>query len=586
MKKMQNKKPRLTIRTKLIFVTALLLIIPVLALGIVSYFVAKSELENSGKILLKNSVEMTLLEIETNQALVDSGKLTLEEAQERVREFMLGKKQADGTRPINKNFDLGDNGYLLAYTQEGVEAAHPSLEGKNVWEVADKKTGMLLVQEQIKAGNNGGGYVTYWWTLPKSEVLAQKITYQKTDPHWKWVVSAGTYMSDFNKGSNAILGSTLIILLFILIIGSGIIVIFANHIAGPIKKISKAVDVVASGDLTQHDLKINNRDEIGLLYHSFNTMVKNVNELISSVKNSAITVLGSSEELDKIVESSKTSINQVAITVEEIAKSSTLQAEETQNGANRVRNLADRIEYVTGLSVKTDKTAAAASSLRGKGMQAIESVSSKSEDNQKAAEKANQIIMEMDKNSVEIGSITEAISQISEQTNLLSLNAAIEAARAGEQGKGFAVVAEEIRKLASQSAISAAKVRELINGIQSKSQSAVKAMEEGTSLAKEQNAAVLEAKAVFSEILTAIDNMAADVQSIKSYSVEMEHEKNEIVGILETLSASTEENSAATEEVSAATTEQLVGIDKIVLNTQELKKLAEDLRRYSDAFKV
>ncbi len=36
------------------------------------------------------------------------------------------------------------------------------------------------------------------------------------------------------------------------------------------------------------------------------------------------------------------------------------------------------------------------------------------------------------------------------------------------------------------------------------------------------------------------------MKSIKGYSVEMETEKNDIIQILETLSASTEENSAAT----------------------------------------
>lgn len=581
-----SKKAGLSIRAKLILVTSLLLIIPVITLGVISYYVAKTELEESGKILLKNSVEMTLLVIEENQKLIDEGKLTLEEAQEHVREYMLGKKQSDGKRPINKNIKLGANGYLFAYTQEGVEAAHPSLEGKNVWEVTEKKTGSLFVQEQIQIGNNGGGYLTYYWNLPNSEEIAEKITYQKTDPHWKWVVSAGTYMSDFNAGSSNIFKITLLILLIVLVIGSAAIMAFAHHIATPIKRISNAVDVVASGDLGKHDLKIKNRDEIGRLYNSFEKMVQSVNSLISSVKNSVGTVYNSSVVLDKIVDENTTSINQVAVSVEEIAKSSTVQAEETQNGAYRVKSLAERIELVTGLSVKTDATAATTIDLRSKGLNAIEQVSEKSEDNRKAAEKASDIIAEVDKTSIEIGSITEAISQISEQTNLLSLNAAIEAARAGEQGKGFAVVAEEIRKLANQSAVSASKVRELINGIQSKSRLAVKAMEEGRNLANEQNTAVLEAKSIFAEILAVIDNMSTDVQEIKNHSLQMENDKNEIVGILEILSASTEQNSAATQEVSAATAQQLTSIEQIASHTDELKTLAIKLREVSDMFKV
>jgi methyl-accepting chemotaxis protein len=150
---------------------------------------------------------------------------------------------------------------LLAYTQEGVEAAHPSLEGKNVLETKDKKNGSFFVKEQIKIANNGGGYLTYWWTLPNSEKVSEKITYQKADPNWGWVVSAGTYMSDFNIGTNKIFNTTIIILLSILVLGSVVIIIFAQHIAVPIKRIGKAVDVVASGNFSLPDLDIKNKDE-------------------------------------------------------------------------------------------------------------------------------------------------------------------------------------------------------------------------------------------------------------------------------------------------------------------------------------
>ncbi len=200
----------------------MLLLIPVIALGLISYSVAKKELEDSGKILLKNSVEMTLQVIDANQKLVDGGKLTLEDAQERTREYMLGKKNADGTRPINKNVSLGKSGYLLAYTKDGVEAAHPSLEGKSVIDFKDKKDGTYFVKEQIRIGNSGGGYLTYWWTIANSDKISSKITYQKADPNWGWVVSAGTYKNDFNVGSNKILNTTLIVLLAVLVIRGSI----------------------------------------------------------------------------------------------------------------------------------------------------------------------------------------------------------------------------------------------------------------------------------------------------------------------------------------------------------------------------
>jgi methyl-accepting chemotaxis protein len=581
-----KKTNGLTIKKKLILVTGLLLLIPVLTLGIISYEVAKKELEESGKVLLKNSVEMTLRVIDGKQKLVDDGKITLDEAQESVREYMLGEKNADGTRPLNDSTSLGKNGYLLAYTQEGIEAVHPTLEDKSVIDAKDKKDGTPFVENQIKIGNAGGGYLTYWWTLPNSEKIANKISYQKTDPNWEWVVSAGTYMSDFNVGSNKILNTMLIVLLAVVVLGSTIIILFAQHISVPIKKIGKAVDIVASGNLSIPDLNIKNRDEIGMLNESFNTMVKNVNQLISSVKDSATVVLNSSQLLDKIVDENTAAINEVAASVDEIARGSSEQSKDTENGVSSVMSLSGKIELVTELTVTTNEAASATAIIGSKGLQAIEVLLVKSEENSKAAERASNIILEVDKNSVEIGAITEAISQISDQTNLLALNAAIEAARAGEQGKGFAVVAEEVRKLASQSAISAGKVRELINGIQEKSRDAVKAMQEGKTIAKEQSKSVIDAKSIFVDILKAIDKISKDMTSIKGYSLEMETEKNDLIEILETLSASTEENSAVTQQVAATTEEQLASVEQILSHTQDLKSLAEKLRDAVNAFQI
>ncbi|OCB01204.1 methyl-accepting chemotaxis protein [Clostridium beijerinckii] len=584
--KSTKKTKGLPIKTKLILVMILLLSIPVLVLGLVSYYVARAELENSGKILLKNSVEMTLQVIDANQKLVDQGKLSLDDAQERVREYMLSEKQADGTRKINQNLSLGKSGYLLAYTQDGVEAAHPSLEGKSVLDYKDKKTGTLFVKDQIKVANDGGGYLTYWWTLPNSDKISDKITYQKTDPHWGWVVCAGTYMNDFNVGSNNILITTLIILLSVIILGSAVIMIFAKHISTPIKEISNAVDTVASGNLNIKAIKIKNRDEIGNLNNSFNIMVKNVNDFISSVKDSINVVFDSSKLLDEIVSENTASINEVSDSVEEIAKGSNEQAKETENGVIRVKNLSEKIDLVTRLTIETNDIALKTTNISNRGLEAIDLLSKKSIENSKATEKTSAIIMEVDKTSIEIGSITEAISQISEQTNLLSLNAAIEAARAGEQGKGFAVVAEEVRKLASQSSMSASKVKELINGIQDKSKAAVKAIEDGKLIAKEQNNSVIEAKDIFVEILKSVEKITSDMKNLKTYSLEMENEKNEIVEVLETLSASTEESSAATEQISATTEQQLASVNQIAKHTQDLNKLAEKLRDAVNAFQV
>jgi methyl-accepting chemotaxis protein len=70
--------------------------------------------------------------------------------------------------------------------------------------------------------------------------------------------------------------------------------------------------------------------------------------------------------------------------------------------------------------------------------------------------------------------ILRFVSDVAANSNLLGLNAAIEAARAGEHGRGFAVVAEEIRKMAINSAESVKSIKEILQTIQSQTDSVVK----------------------------------------------------------------------------------------------------------------
>lgn len=156
--------------------------------------------------------------------------------------------------------------------------------------------------------------------------------------------------------------------------------------------------------------------------------------------------------------------------------------------------------------------------------------------------------------SDKIAEIISSIEEIADQTSLLALNASIEAARAGEHGRGFAVVATQVGALAVQSSEAARNTKDLI-------QNAISAVEEGiqfaNSTANSLIAVVENAKTVnesMEEIAVASDNQARAAAQITEGI-------NQIAGVVESNSATSEESAAASEELArqADLLKELVG---------------------------
>ncbi len=148
------------------------------------------------------------------------------------------------------------------------------------------------------------------------------------------------------------------------------------------------------------------------------------------------------------------------------------------------------------------------------------------------------------KASEETEEIIRDINEIAFKTNLLSLNAAVEAARAGEAGRGFAVVADEVRTLAQRAAQAAQDTASLLSDAQSHSRKGVTMTE---TVHTEIEAIITNMDGITTGMKTVTD--ANEQQSVRiaeiSESVDM------VDGVTQSSAASSEEMASASEEIVA-----------------------------------
>lgn len=260
---------------KLVLFTTLLVTISCLIIGVSSYWFAKRALLEKGKVILKNGVQSALILIEDMNNSVLGGLITLEEAQESLKIHLMGPKNSDGTRENTSTFDFGAHGYYIIYSQQGLEIMHPTLEGVNVWNFVDKgifKKDFYLVQDKIMKAQKGGGYTEYTWEYPYSEKLGKKIVYSELDPYWGWVVTAGSYHSDFDSAAAIIMQIT--VLTMALVIASGYILSkrYISTITQPVTEVVQAMKEVEEGNFTIVN-QTTNLDEMKALVFGFNSMI-------------------------------------------------------------------------------------------------------------------------------------------------------------------------------------------------------------------------------------------------------------------------------------------------------------------------
>ena len=378
------------------------------------------------------------------------------------------------------------------------------------------------------------------------------------------------------------IGITLFAIALALVIGWFI----AKMIANPLVQLVGTVREVAQGNLAVKKMEVASKDEVGQLATEFNTMTDNLQSLVRHVTQTAEQVAASSEELTASAEQSAQATTQVAATISEVASGAVKQATAVDSTASVVEQMSAGIQQVAAnanaVSGMADKTTSAAN----QGDKAVDAAMNQMKSIEKSVSSSAQVVTKLGERSKEIGQIVDAISGIAGQTNLLALNAAIEAARAGEQGRGFAVVAEEVRKLAEQSQEAAKQIASLISEIQTETESAVVAMNDGTREVKVGSEVVNTAGQAFKEIVSLIGEVSSQIREISAAIQQMASGSQQIVASVRDIDRISKEAAGQTQTVSAATEEQSASMEEIAASSQALAKMAEELQNAVRKFRV
>jgi len=286
-----------------------------------------------------------------------------------------------------------------------------------------------------------------------------------------------------------------------------------DHFMDHVTHIASELESLASGDLTTQIEVISDNDIMG---QSVKHLADNLNNVFTDLNASSSQVsLGSVQIADAAMNLAEGATSQ-AMSVKHLSETMGVISEKTRDNAT--------------IAEKTANHAAL--------------IQSKAEEGSRQMEGMINAVKEINEASKAISEVIKTISGIASKTNILSLNAAVEAARAGEQGKGFAVVADEVRKLAAQST-------EAVHHTASLIQNSIDKADLGNRLALETSESLVEIVNLIQESTGFIHDIAK-VSEEQSISItQINKEIDQVLEVVESNSATSEESAAFSEEMSA-----------------------------------
>ncbi len=505
---------------------------------------------------------------------------------------IIGRRDGNSLSSITRDMSYSKLGYSYIVDNSGTIVGHKDkelvLNQYNPITLAAEDSSHSEYAKTIQTIiDNKNGYLKYDYPDETGEISTLYAGFAMITGT-NWIFISTTAESEVMAPITAMSSVAMMVNFIAIAVMALIIYWMASRIIKPTITLSKVSNRIANLDLTIAipEKLLKKKDENGILAQSMQEIMKNLRKIIGEVTDSALQVASTAQELTATAEQSASAAEEVSKTVEEIAKGAADQAANTEIGSNHAIRLGEYIEMNREYMVNMNQASDRVNAVVNEGIEEVTRLTKITDDNNQATRDIYDIILKTNDSTEQISEASNVIASIADQTNLLALNASIEAARAGELGKGFAVVASEIKKLAGQSAQSTSYIDGIVKELQDNVARAVHSMERMNEISREQSDSVINTKIKYESIKDAMEDSVEAINHLNVSGEEMMKAKNEILDMLQTLSAIAEENAASTEEASSAMVEQSSSMEDIAKSSERLASLATNLQQIILNFKI